>query len=1008
MFDKNYLRVWRNPGSEWRSYPFWGWNAKLDKKILGQQIKAFKEAGVGGFFIHSRVGLETPYMESEWMESVKYVVQEAKRQGLLVWLYDEDGFPSGSAGGKVPAQGDAYRCKGLTLEIIKTTQYSQLYESEISGRERCDDASLGLIAVYAGELKGQKLEKVRRLKLEAGESFLANESLLVIRLSVSAPSAWFNHEAPPDNLNPDCVRKFIELTHEKYHEAVGEEFGKTIPGIFTDEPSLHDRHAYFGEKCAWFPWTYHFSHYFLKLHGYNFWEYLPWLYFDGIYSEKIRHDYWHAVTKRFGEAYFESLGSWCEAHHLLLTGHCLQEDKLGLAVRVNGGVMPQYEFFQIPGIDLLGEQSAEYLTLKQCASVAHQLGKSRVIAETYGCTGWGVSLETQKWIGDWLYVLGVNIRCQHIALYSLEGCRKRDYPPSIHYQNSWWKYYKFMEDYFARLSFILSQGEVEKNVLLIHPLGVAWSQLGVNPFGNPIRRDERDVPKLNQLGAQLNKLLEILERHHYDVELGDELLMQKYAFANNAQVAVGKGRYDAVVIMQPMDKLLPSTQKLLKEFKRQGGSLLQIQLTKDLNATWSGLHDSLRQYKKIWITKPCGEENTEILYQLRKTDEGYILFLVNHNRRAAQTIQLRLSFLASVYELDAMSGHVNEYQDYTNGAEVCYLNVSIEKCGSKILMLKKIVRQIQIIRPNTYKLSSKNVLPIDCGIYRMDYAQWSDEMEIWQIQKEIRESLGMRPIHLNDIEQRYRWSEKPCAHDAHILEIKLNFYSTIPIEHIELVMEKPQNFEIYYNGCQVSEISDIWFLDYAFKISSLGPVQVGNNEIVLKCIYKNKIELENIYLLGDFAVKEDRVLDKLPQLLPFGDWTECGLKHYSGNVIWYFDIDKFEDNEAIVLKLPEIRASYVSITINEHTEVLIHDFERKLDIGQWMKVGSNTLGIELGGSPRNMLGPFHLKEEPLNVNDSCFCPSSDKYSSAYLLQSYGVMGEIQIIRFFEEREKERK
>ena len=119
-------------------------------------------------------------------------------------------------------------------------------------------------------------------------------------------------------------------------------------------------------------------------------------------------------------------------------GHFLQEDKMGLCTRVNGAIMPNYQYQHVPGIDMLCEQTKEYMTISQCASVAHQLGKKVVLSETYGCTGWEFTFEGQKWMGDWQFVLGINRRCQHLALYSLRGCRKRDYPPSFNYNTNWW------------------------------------------------------------------------------------------------------------------------------------------------------------------------------------------------------------------------------------------------------------------------------------------------------------------------------------------------------------------------------------------------------------------------------------------------------------------------------------------------------------------------------------------------------------------------------------------
>ena len=69
----------KNPDSFYRSFPFWAWNGKLDPEELVRQVRLMQEAGVGGFFIHSRDGLETEYLSAEWMECVKAVVAEAKR-----------------------------------------------------------------------------------------------------------------------------------------------------------------------------------------------------------------------------------------------------------------------------------------------------------------------------------------------------------------------------------------------------------------------------------------------------------------------------------------------------------------------------------------------------------------------------------------------------------------------------------------------------------------------------------------------------------------------------------------------------------------------------------------------------------------------------------------------------------------------------------------------------------------------------------------------------------------
>lgn len=141
---------------------------------------------------------------------------------------------------------------------------------------------------------------------------------------------------------------------------------------------------------------------------------------EGPYTAH-RHDYWRTLSELFCERYTQRLYSWCEAQGIKLSGHFLFENGLAYQIRVVDAVMPNYKYMHIPGIDLLGEQTRQYLTVKQCVSVAQQYGKEAALSETYGCTGWGLTFEGQKHLWDFQCVLGIGLRTQHIAQYSIRG-----------------------------------------------------------------------------------------------------------------------------------------------------------------------------------------------------------------------------------------------------------------------------------------------------------------------------------------------------------------------------------------------------------------------------------------------------------------------------------------------------------------------------------------------------------------------------------------------------------
>jgi hypothetical protein len=269
--------------------PLRGWNDELDPAELSRQAKDFAP-GDRRLYIHSREGLETPYLGERWMACVRAAVAEAKDAGLEVWIYDEDRWPSGFAGGKVPARGEDFRAKGLTLEL--------------GGSTLPPEAAAGY-ALRPGE--GDSLVSFRRL---SAPDLAADEVLAVLRVEVSSPSDWFNGEAPPDNLNPDCVDAFLAETHDAYERAVGGEFGRTVRGFFFDEPGVHDRHAAMTPGRGWIPWTSGFSEYFHCRRGYDVLDAVPLLFFDGPVSRSPARLLAHPVGALFRNLHRQDR-AWC-------------------------------------------------------------------------------------------------------------------------------------------------------------------------------------------------------------------------------------------------------------------------------------------------------------------------------------------------------------------------------------------------------------------------------------------------------------------------------------------------------------------------------------------------------------------------------------------------------------------------------------------------------------------------------------------------------------------------
>ena len=162
--DKKLIKEFTNPGSEYRGAPFWAWNGKLEPEELRRQVRIMHQMGLGGFFMHSRVGLDTAYLSDEWFKCVDACVDEAKKLGMRAWLYDEDRWPSGAAGGLV-TKNPRFRHRGLTMKELKNF-------SEVEWNQ---NASI----VFTAHINGSNATNIKRIlggncrtKLKEGETIL--------------------------------------------------------------------------------------------------------------------------------------------------------------------------------------------------------------------------------------------------------------------------------------------------------------------------------------------------------------------------------------------------------------------------------------------------------------------------------------------------------------------------------------------------------------------------------------------------------------------------------------------------------------------------------------------------------------------------------------------------------------------------------------------------------------------------------------------------------------------
>ncbi|MFA7186343.1 MAG: glycosyl hydrolase, partial [Victivallales bacterium] len=451
--NKTIENEFMNPEASYRGAPFWAWNGKLEEDELRRQIRIMHQMGLGGFFMHSRVGLDTAYLSEEWFDRIKACIDEAEKLGMKAWLYDEDRWPSGAAGGLV-TKNPEYRARFIVMK-----------ENGAASPETA--------ALFAVEIKDGKLLSYRKIK--NGEKISPKEKILEFHIRTQSESSWYNGQTYLDTLSHDAVKEFIKVTHEAYKKNISSKFGKAVPGIFTDEPNFMStfQQEEDGIRNAW---TKKLPEIFKKRYGYDIMDFLPEIFMNKANSSfsKVRWNYFDCVTYLFADAFSRQIGEWCEKNDMLYTGHVLVEDTLSSQTSMVGSTMRSYEYMQAPGMDLLTEHWRVYNTAKQVSSAANQFGAKWRLTETYGCTGWDFPFAGQKALGDWQAALGINLRCQHLAWYTMQGEAKRDYPASIFYQSPWWESYSKVEDYFGRINCVMTKGSEIRDLLVIHPVESMW------------------------------------------------------------------------------------------------------------------------------------------------------------------------------------------------------------------------------------------------------------------------------------------------------------------------------------------------------------------------------------------------------------------------------------------------------------------------------------------------------------------------------------------------------
>ncbi len=929
--------------TEHASIPFWSWNDRLEENELRRQIQNMKALGMRGFFMHARGGLETEYMSDEWFGAVRVCIEEAKRLGMEAWAYDENGWPSGFAGGELLKDEKNHAC-GLTCE--KTAAYP----------EPCEN----ILGVYIVDNTG-----ARRVSEDCG----ASEYTVIRRVRD------FSYV---DTMSTEVTKKFIAATHERYKKEISaEDFGTAMPGFFTDEPQ------YFRYGT---PWSDTFVKEFPNRFGYDVLDALPALFLEYEGAKEYRYDYRLFCHEKFYSDFMKPLYEWCDNNGIKLTGHGIEEWGLDWQMKCCGGIMPFYLYQHIPGIDYLGRDMKNIVGAKQLGSVCAQTGKKRALSEMFACCGWDVTPRELKRIAELQFAGGVNLICEHLYPYSERGQRKNDYPNHYSEHNPWQKHFGKFENYFTNLGATLSQGKEIADTLVIHPMHSAYLDYF---YGKP--------ESVKELNDALNELVDKFAFEHIPYHFGDETIMKQYASVDGARISVGECTYDKVVIPH-CHTLDDSTVALLKAYISNGGKVYIYGKPPEridgrlADMTWLTPNITFEQLK----AEGGVSINAPLYLQMRETEWGRLLFVTNVTEKCYPSAEIRLANCQGLALLDMNTleyspvhgkqnadGSVSVYCDFDD-SEACVL------VESDMPMLEPITpsEKQYITLPRVWNIGSlpENMMILDTAQLSLDSGEFSEPRPIVRIKNNLYTDRFEGTVTL-----KFSTEVQDVPKSA-LLVCEPMRYISVSVNDIPVAFGEQWRFERQFKATDIAhalksgtnkiELS----FDYFQREEVYDVLFGGGNEALRNCLSFDT-EIEPIYIYGDFGVhslSEYRETDSGKCLRTNGPFAICSRKNtinldcinkdgytfFAGEMTVHTSFE-WHRGEPTKIML-DGRFATVGASINGH-ELGTNIFGDEFELGKFLNEGENRLTLTLCFSNRNLLGPHHKDvSEPSFVGPLAF------------------------------------
>ena len=495
----------------------------------------------------------TVYLSDEYFRLYRVALEQARKHGLGVILYDEWMYPTGMVDGQLYAKYPQHVAKSL-----------EMAEQNLTGPGRAELPVPGKLYVGAVMMNRDTFELVDISSRRAPGQPLVTR---VPRGNWKVMAFYLDDTIRPasqkggfvDYLDSAAMDAFISLSYQKMADHLGDFFGKEITFTFWDEPAMHPVDGRM--------WTASFNRSFEARYGFSPMKYYPALWYDiGPRTAAARNALLGFRAELFATNFVKRLNDFCETRGIKAGGHFDQEEPVS-PVGVNGDLMKLFEHQGVPGVDDIYFHGRSNPGYKIVSSAAFNFDKPVVFAETYAAYN-RLDEQTIYKVAMDQYAMGVNLQVTSGG-------------PKLWNSDFMGRF----NDYLGRLSYMLQHGRHVADIAVLYPIAALQSAFrfegGQHAYPPPASsptingeisaREGGVVPReidYQEIGEALFRGLRVDYTYvHPEVLAGRCTIADKMLVLNNRE---NREEY-RVLIVPGGDTLSAATAARIREFYEKGG-----------------------------------------------------------------------------------------------------------------------------------------------------------------------------------------------------------------------------------------------------------------------------------------------------------------------------------------------------------------------------------------------------------------------------------------------------